>query len=209
MFVKICGLVCYDDILLCDSEGADFLGFIFVEGSKRFVLKPEEVLSIKVRAKKVAVLRNPEKDTIKVFEGFDYIQLHGLESEELICGVKSYGFGVIKTIFPDVEESVKLCEKVADYVDFFLVDSSSKLKGFESSLFSEVSLFKIMREGKIFGREFFISGGLNHLNVCEYVRKFNPAGVDVASGVEDRFGRKSPKKVREFIKNAKSICQTK
>jgi phosphoribosylanthranilate isomerase len=206
MFVKICGLICYDDVLLCDSEGADFLGFIFVEGSKRFVLKPEEVLPIKTRAKKVAVLRNPEKDAIKGFVGFDYIQLHGLESEKLIYEVKSYNFGVIKTIFPDVEESIKLCEKVADYVDFFLVDSSSKLRGFESSLFSEYGLFKIIREGKIFGREFFISGGLNPLNVCEYIKKFKPGGVDVASGVEDEFGRKSPRKVRDFIKNAKSIC---
>jgi phosphoribosylanthranilate isomerase len=206
MFVKICGLICYDDVLLCDSEGADFLGFIFVEGSKRFVLKPEEVLPIKTRAKKVAVLRNPEKDAIKGFVGFDYIQLHGLESEKLIYEVKSYNFGLIKTIFPDVEESIKLCEKVADYVDFFLVDSSSKLRGFESSLFSEYSLFKIIREGKIFGREFFISGGLNPLNVCEYIKKFKPVGVDVASAVEDEFGRKSPRKVRDFIKNAKSIC---
>ena len=204
--MKICGLICYDDVLLCDSEGADFLGFIFVEGSKRFVLKPEEVLPIKTRAKKVAVLRNPEKDAIKGFVGFDYIQLHGLESEKLIYEVKSYNFGVIKTIFPDVEESIKLCEKVADYVDFFLVDSSSKLRGFESSLFSEYSLFKIIREGKIFGREFFISGGLNPLNVCEYIKKFKPVGVDVASGVEDECGRKSPRKVRDFIKNAKSIC---
>lgn len=203
MLVKICGITSFEDILLCDSEGADFLGFIFVKGSKRFVLKPEEVLSTKTQAKKVAVLRDPEKKDIKFFKGFDFIQLHGLENEIILEEVKSIGAGIIKTIFPDIKESVNLCKRLSPYVDFFLVDSSSKLKGFDSSRFSENSLSEILEGGKIFGRDFFISGGLTPTNVRQFIDRFKPAGVDVSSGVEYEIGKKDPQKVRDFIKNAK------
>jgi phosphoribosylanthranilate isomerase len=45
-----------------------------------------------------------------------------------------------------------------------------------------------------------IAGGLTSKNVTEAIRILKPWGVDVASGVEARPGKKDPGKVRAFVK---------
>jgi len=49
-----------------------------------------------------------------------------------------------------------------------------------------------------------LAGGLTPDNVAE-VKKYGFYGVDVSSGVESIKGKKDPKKVEQFIANAKSI----
>lgn len=207
MVVKICGLTNEEDVLLCDREGADMLGFVFVMQSPRYVEKNSNVFKLKTRAKKVAVLSNPEMKNLEFFaEHFEFVQLHGMEEGKIINEFKKLGLKVIKTIFPEVEDSVKLCSQVSDDVDLFLVDSSSKLKGAKSSLFSLEKLKTILdSEGKIFGLNYILSGGLNPENVVEFLKILKPYGVDVASGVEDYPGRKSPEKLRKFIVRVKNF----
>jgi phosphoribosylanthranilate isomerase len=53
------------------------------------------------------------------------------------------------------------------------------------------------------GLKMIAAGGLNPSNVGEAIAKLRPWGVDVASGVEIRPGRKDPEKVRAFVENAR------
>ena len=85
MFVKICGLKTLVDAQSAVRAGADFIGFIFAESSRK--VHPEMVREIggelPVRVKKVGVFSNQtEQDVIRIAEmaGLDYIQLHGNES---------------------------------------------------------------------------------------------------------------------------------
>jgi phosphoribosylanthranilate isomerase len=54
-----------------------------------------------------------------------------------------------------------------------------------------------MREGRV---KLVIAGGLTAENVTQAVAILKPWGVDVASGVEARPGKKDPEKVRAFVK---------
>jgi phosphoribosylanthranilate isomerase len=54
-----------------------------------------------------------------------------------------------------------------------------------------------MREG---GVKLVVAGGLTGENVVEAMHILKPWGVDVASGVEERPGKKDPEKVRAFVK---------
>ena len=50
-----------------------------------------------------------------------------------------------------------------------------------------------------------IAGGLTSENVAEAIHTLKPWGVDVASGVEARPGKKDPEKVRAFVKAVREI----
>jgi phosphoribosylanthranilate isomerase len=54
-----------------------------------------------------------------------------------------------------------------------------------------------MRQG---GLKLVVAGGLTAENVGEAIRILKPWGVDVASGVEARPGKKDPEKMRAFVK---------
>jgi phosphoribosylanthranilate isomerase len=59
-----------------------------------------------------------------------------------------------------------------------------------------------MRQG---GVNLVVAGGLTPENVVEAMGILKPWGVDVASGVESRPGKKDPEKVRAFVKAVREI----
>jgi phosphoribosylanthranilate isomerase len=50
-----------------------------------------------------------------------------------------------------------------------------------------------------------VAGGLTPKNVSEAINIFQPFGVDVASGVEARPGKKDPEKVQAFVQAVREI----
>ncbi|HSN67848.1 MAG TPA: phosphoribosylanthranilate isomerase, partial [Thermoanaerobaculia bacterium] len=52
-------------------------------------------------------------------------------------------------------------------------------------------------------RRMFLAGGLTPQNVREAVARVRPDGVDVSSGVEERPGKKSVAKMRQFVDEVK------
>jgi len=56
--------------------------------------------------------------------------------------------------------------------------------------------------------QLILAGGLTPENVSEAVKKVNPWGVDVCSGVESEPGIKDLSKVKEFVRNVRDIANS-
>src|ERR1700736_4545938 len=92
--IKICGLTREEDAVFAAQQGADFLGFIFVPSTPRY-LEPEQAAAIaaKVREsgtapKLVGVFRDASPDYMREIAsvvGLDLVQLHGNESDDDIA----------------------------------------------------------------------------------------------------------------------------
>jgi phosphoribosylanthranilate isomerase len=82
--------------------------------------------------------------------------------------------------------------------DYYLLDSFSSGYGGSGQMFTWEWL-----DG-IDATNILLSGGLRVDNVTEAIRRIQPFGVDVCSGVEARPGIKDYGKLKEFIYAAKS-----
>lgn len=196
MRVKICGITNLEDALLCESFGADALGFILYKKSKRFV-EPEVVGKITSELSpftiKVGVFVNEGTNVINkiaVNSGLNVVQLHGDEKPEIISKIN----------FPTIKSF-----RIYNGFDF------SILKKFEkaSYLFDTYSEKDFGGTGKTFNwklipnelkSKIILSGGISINNIEEIHKYIRPAAVDLSSSVESEPGKKDSKKVEEFFK---------
>jgi phosphoribosylanthranilate isomerase len=95
-----------------------------------------------------------------------------------------------------IHDADSLLPMSAYQTDAFLLDSkvAGQLGGSGATFNWDVAL-----AAKKFGKPIFLAGGLTPQNVAEAVRKVEPFGVDVSSGVEQSPGKKDAKKMQDFI----------
>lgn len=211
--VKICGITNAEDAIKAAEFGADFIGFVFVQNTPRYVLTDDVKLIIsKVKEEGyddiifTGLFVNAYIDEIlnivKETE-ISCVQLHGEESNEYCQNIKEADENIliIKT-FKVADEIMDIDEKNIDAyegVDFLLFDTYHP---FVSGGTGEKFNLDIIRKEKI-DKPFFIAGGLNSKNVEDAVKQAKPYGVDVSSGVEKKKGYKDYNLLKEFIQNAK------
>jgi phosphoribosylanthranilate isomerase len=207
--VKVCGITTLADALMAVAAGADALGFIFVEGTPRFVT-PEQVAPI-VRAlppfvTPVGVFWDHPRGHVKAVAqscGLQALQLHG---DERADDLEGYEWPVIKTIKlspGDAAGSAAVPLAVAAYrargVAAVLLDSAARWSEGEARDPIAWDVARACAEGG----PVILSAGLTPDNVARAVAVACPWAVDVNSGVEARPGRKDPDKLRRFVAEAK------
>lgn len=200
--VKVCGITNLEDALTSVEYGADALGFIFYEKSSRYITPEDAALIIKklppfVITVGVFVNEGIERiNEIKTLTGIDYVQFHGDETPEM-C--EAIGSKVIKVFKIGRGEAPSLVQFSRYHVSAYLLDTHREgLPGGTGETFNWDLAIEAKRHGRV-----ILAGGLTPENVAEAVKKVKPYAVDVASGVEERPGKKDPGKVRKFIENAK------
>jgi len=203
MLVKICGLTDISEADYLNKNNVDYAGFVlFFEKSKRCVTteKAKEIfLNLNINIKKVAVVVSPSKEQIEEIEnaGFDIIQVHGSDCETLKYIRENTDLGIFKAFNID---DMDIFDKVFPLVDGLLFDGKNPGSG-ETFDWNILDDFKKRIEGS--GKLFILAGGLNRENVNMAVKRVNPDGVDVSSGVEKQGGGKDPVLVDEFVKEAR------
>ena len=203
--VKICGITNVEDALYAAETGADALGFVFYEGSPRYVYprKAREIIqALPPFITTVGLFVNAPASEVRdaVFEsGVKLLQFHGSEEPDY-C--RSFGLEYIKAF------RVKGRDSLSDIGDYaaaaYLLDSySDKEFGGTGKTFDWDAAIYAKRFGRV-----ILAGGLRPGNVADAVARVNPYAVDVSSGVEAAKGIKDKGAVKQFITNAKGLGPT-
>ena len=194
MRTKICGITSLEDALVAINAGADALGFVFYEKSPRYV-SIEKAKSIISKPppfiEKVALFVNEDATTIDATcsaVGATLAQLH-FEASTALCD--SLQTPHIKVIRAKNKEDILKYVNEYRLVDAFCEAYGGAGKRINSEWFEGIDCSKII-----------LAGGLNASNVAA-LKEYGFFGVDVSSGVEISHGIKDPKKVEEFIENAR------
>jgi phosphoribosylanthranilate isomerase len=199
--VKICGITNIDDALLCEKLGADALGFIFYNQSRRYV-NPEAAkriigklspftLKIGVFVNESAEFINNTASEIKL----NAVQLHGEETPEFISEIE---LPVIKAfrINGDFNYSgLSLYENVSCLLDSYSMDAF----GGTGKRFDWEKIPLLLRE------KIILSGGVSSENIKYIFKEIKPRAVDLSSSIEKEPGRKDENKVSEFFKKINSL----
>jgi phosphoribosylanthranilate isomerase len=206
--VKVCGLTNFQDALTAVESGADALGFIIYDKSKRFV-KPKDVRKITSLlppfVTKVGVFVNEDpRDVLEILSycHLDLAQLHGDESPEDCEYVGAHR--VIKVFRLKDESEVEKIEPFVGKVRAILLDTyDARVYGGTGKPFDWKIALKVKE--RFPELPLILSGGLNPENVSEAVKEVAPFAVDVCSGVEREPGVKERSKLVSFVKNAKCM----
>jgi len=204
--VKICGNTNVADIKKALLYGADYLGLIFVPGSKRFITVEQAIeltSSVPDFDQFVGVFFNQPKEEVEDIAnktGIRWLQFHGEETSRYCNYFMQKGFQVIKTF--RIQDSRSLL-RIDEYdATAYLFDTFSKTsKGGTGQTFD----WSMIQDKPYVHEKLFLAGGLNLDNLAEGLRTVRPFAVDVASGVESSPGIKDHQKLKAFIQIAHGV----
>tara|TARA_B100000963_G_scaffold349216_1_gene357948 strand:+ start:440 stop:1054 length:615 start_codon:yes stop_codon:yes gene_type:complete len=199
MKVKICGLNPKRDVQLCIDLKVNYLGFVFYEKSPRNInLADIKILSKydKKNSAFVAVTVNPTDKFIKKnLSSFDFIQLHGSETNERIKEIKNMGFKIIKAIKVKKDKDI---EKYKEFnnSDLILFDTPGMEKSLEfpKNLISKLPL----------GEKYALAGSISEYNL-KNLYKLGVNFFDLSSNLESQLGFKDHHKIKSFINKINEI----
>jgi phosphoribosylanthranilate isomerase len=208
--VKICGVRTPAIVTAAAEEGADYVGFVFVDKSPRHLTVAQAKTLAEVARGKIgtaAVLVDPDDTLIdSIVESVrpDLLQLHGKETPERTAAIKlRTRLPVMKAVSVAAADDVEKASDYAGDADFVLFDSKAvpgtALPGGNGVTFD-------WRVLKGVATPFALSGGLTPDNVGEAIRLTGASFVDVSSGVERAPGEKDEALVRGFIRAARAAA---
>ena len=198
--VKICGLRRPEDIEAANAAKPDYVGFIFVPETKRYV-KPDLAASFRrdlaADIQTVGVFVNaPIEEVVAICQAgtIDLVQLHGEEDQAYIAHLKGQvDQNIIKSVA--VGDELVVDPNQADYL---LFDSLSPSRGGSGKIF-DWKMVSAYQE-----KPFFLAGGLGVENIEEALKVVQPYAVDASSSLETD-GVKDPVKMQEFVAKIREV----
>jgi len=201
--VKVCGITTAEDAGVAVAAGADALGFIFVEGTPRYVAPAAAariIAELPAFVTAVGVFWDHPAGHVKAVAEecrLGALQFHGDEPAEALA---EHRVPAIKTIKLAREGDLARMDAYRDAT--IMLDSPARWS--EGEARAPIS-WELARAAAA-RRPVILSAGLNPDNVANAVRAVRPYAVDVNSGVEARPGRKDADKVARFVAAARAAA---
>ena len=212
LWIKICGNTSLADALLAAEAGANAVGFVFAPSPRRVTAAQVAGITPHLPA---------EIEKIGVFVDAEFAEIAGTVEQAGLTGVQLHagGYGdlakrvrdrfgpdlrLLQVIHFGADAAAELRAASANpHIDGILVDSrtATAVGGTGVAFDWEEAREAIFSPDKAI--RLVAAGGLNPANVAQAIEILRPWGVDVVSGVESAPGRKDPRKVAEFVANAR------
>lgn len=202
MKVKMCGLRRQEDIIFANQVKPDYVGFVFAESKRK--VTPETAIELcrqltpEIQTVGVFVNEEPEK-LAQIAEAvpLDVIQLHGDEEQEYIKRLqKLTNRQIWKAVRVQSKKDIATAGEFG--ADQILLDCFCKDAYGGTGKVIDMSLI----ENQEPVTSYFLAGGLTTENLEEMIKKINPYGIDISSGIETD-GHKDLEKMIEVI----NICR--
>ena len=212
---KICGIQRMEDVQACARAGADCIGLNFFPRSVRYVDPvAESTRRLNTSASGAGLVRvglfvNESVDRIKEVAAalsLDAVQLHGDETPVEVAALAESGLDVIRAIrLPTLPISPgRLHDQLEPLWELpitFLLDADAgpQFGGGGKQLHWPSVAAWAEQHDQVWGQRWILAGGLDAECVAEAKQTALASRVDVASGVEAPKGRKSGKRIQEFV----------
>jgi phosphoribosylanthranilate isomerase len=221
MWIKICANTNLEDAQMAVELGADAVGFVFAPSVRRMTAKDVALITphLPEYVERVGVFDSRYAEEIEAVvqeAGLNAVQLHGEWQSTLVCRLNRMFEGrlkIIQTVHWQVDENGSSAATVQQQlreiqkdtvIERILVDSRvGQATGGTGVSFDWLAARGVVRDGAG-SLKMIVAGGLRPDNVVEAIRELDPWGVDVASGVEKKPGRKDAEKLAEFIRNVRA-----
>jgi phosphoribosylanthranilate isomerase len=207
--VKICGI---RSVPAAEAaEAADFAGFNFYPPSPRSVAPAQARFLAGLLPRhvcRVALVVDFDDAALEALLSVfrpDLLQLHGGETPARVAEIRARtGLPVMKVIGVASAGDLDGAVPYLDVADRLMFDAKPPKREGALPGGNAVTFDWTLLAGRNWSRPWMLAGGLTPFNVAAAIRTSGTPAVDVASGVEDRPGHKSPRLVRRFIDAARS-----
>lgn len=194
---KVCGMRDLTNIEAVAACEPDFMGFIWAPKSPRYVGEDFVIPSLPANTKAVGVFVNEPTAKILALSkkaGFQVVQLHGEEGQDVIDALRIEGLLVIKAVSVATEEDVTGLDLAPDY---YLFDTK---KGTQVGGTGERFDWTILKAYSL-DIPYFLAGGLDEASLEEAKKLPGLYALDFNSKLELSPGLKDLTKVKEIMQN--------
>lgn len=205
MKIKVCGMRDAENIREVEALGVDCMGFIFYEGSSRYVSTKPAYLPTQCKRAGVFVSSTVTEILEKCDEfGLDIVQLHGNESADFCSDLRKMlptDIQTIKMLSISDGKAFSTTKAFMPYVDYFLFESPCREYGGSGKQF-DWSLLDLYRGDK----PFILTGGIGPDDASRLMKLQHSrfAGIDLNSRFEIAPAMKSVELLKQLINNIRT-----
>lgn len=210
--IKICGITNIIDAKNALNLGADYIGFVSIDSSKRHLSLDEisqivSQLTDEERQQTVLLTDLTTADGIISQSGRIFVrivQAYGRLVIQDYGTLKSLGYKIFKPLSVNSVEDIEEIDEYRSFADLVILDYKDKDELGGTGRTFDWEIFNKAKELTV--TNLSLAGGLSPENIEDAIKTTKPYMVDVSSGLESEPGIKSLDRMKDFFNKVNKAC---